>query len=131
MSVDDKAFRALGRPDELESLDTKLAAGLMQAQRGGLGRHITIEEQAMAKARRRLNGRHGLTMVYDYQGLDEAQNAGFGIETILAVQLVGDKLPKFLNDWNSILAGQVAPVSEALLKHLMLRQLRKRLQLKE
>ena len=39
----------------------------------------------MAKARRRLKGRHMLKMVYEYHKLDEAQNAVFGVENILAV----------------------------------------------
>ena len=79
----------------------------------------------MAQAGRRLKGRHMLKLVYEYEKLDEAQNAVFGIEDILAVQLVGDKLQKVLNDWNNILAGHGAPVTKALLKPLMLRQLRK------
>ena len=32
--VDDKTFNELGGPDEFESLDIRLAAGLMKAQRG-------------------------------------------------------------------------------------------------
>ena len=62
-------------------------------------------------------------MIYEYHKLDDAQDADFGVENILAVQLVGDKLHKLLNDRNS--------VSGALLKPLMLRQLRKSQQMKE
>ena len=72
-----------------------------------------------------------LMVAYEYHTLDVAQSAVLGIENIVAVQLVGDKLQKLLSDWNSILAGQGAPVAKAMLKPLMIRQLRKSQRLKE
>ena len=85
----------------------------------------------MAKAGIRLQGRQMLNMVYEYHRLDESQGSVFSMENILAVHLVGDKLQKFLNDWNYILSGQGKPLSKALLKPLLLRELRTSAQLKE
>jgi hypothetical protein len=45
-----------------------------------------------------------LKLVYEYHKLDESQGSVFTIENIMAVHLVGDKLHKFLNDWNLILS---------------------------
>ena len=56
LSVDDMSFNALGTPDDFESLETKQTAGLMKAQRGELGRQISMDEQAMAKRGPGLNG---------------------------------------------------------------------------
>ena len=67
-----------------------------------------------------------LIMFYDFQRLDETQNAVFTVESIMACQLVGDKLQKVLFDWNSTLAGQGDPVPNVFLMPLRLRQLRKR-----
>ena len=53
-SVDELSFKQLYETDEFESLDTKLAAALTKAQRGELGRQMTIKEQAMAKDGKRL-----------------------------------------------------------------------------
>ena len=65
----------------------------------------------MSNAGRRLKGRQMLKLVYECQKRDEAQNAVFGIENILAAQMVGDKLQQFLNDSESIFAGQGAPAA--------------------
>ena len=112
LTVDELSFKQLHETDEFESLDTKLAAALMKAQRGELGRQITIKEQAMAKGGKRLKGRQMLKMVYEYHRLDETQHAVYNFENILAVTLKGDKLQKFLNDWNSTLAGQGTSITK-------------------
>ena len=44
---------------------------------------------------------------------------------------MGDKLAKFLQDWDTVLAGQIAPVSELILKPLLHRQLMSSPSLKE
>jgi hypothetical protein len=85
----------------------------------------------MAKARRRMKGRHIVQMVYEYHKLDETQNELFTIDNILAIQLAGDKLQKFLSDWNNIAAGQGAPADKTLLKPLLLRQVRNSPRLKD
>ena len=131
LSVDELSFKQLYETDEFESLDTKLAAALMKAQRGELGRQMTIKEQAMAKDGKRLKGRQMPKMLYDYHKLDETQHAVYNFENILAVTLKGDKLQKFLNDWNSTLAGQGTSITKKILKPLLLRELRKSPQLKE
>jgi hypothetical protein len=131
LRVENASFNDLANSGHFESLDTKLAAALMKAQRGELGRQITIKEQSMAKVGIRLKGRQMLKMVYEYHKLDESQGSVFSMENILAVHLVGDKLQKFLNDWNYILSGQGKPLSKAVLKPLLLRELRKSPQLKE
>ena len=56
LQSDGMPVNALGKPGEFESLDTKLAVGLMKAQGGELGRQLTVIEQAMAKSGLRLNG---------------------------------------------------------------------------
>ena len=47
-------------------------------------------------------------MVYDYNKVDEANGALFTVEDILHVELKGDKLAKFKNDWDATIAGQTA-----------------------
>ena len=47
----------------------------------------------------------------------------FDIENILSITLKGDKLAKFLQDWDTVLAGQAEPISETSLKPLLHRQL--------
>jgi hypothetical protein len=42
LRVEKMSFRSLADSGNFESLDTKLAAALMKAQRGELGRQITI-----------------------------------------------------------------------------------------
>ena len=53
--VDRKSFLKLADPGDFSSLDTKLAAGLIKAARGELGRQISVKGQAMAKAGKRIN----------------------------------------------------------------------------
>ena len=65
LKVEDASFSELANSGRFESLDTELAAALMKAHRGELGRQITIKEQAMAKAGIRLKGRQMLKMVYE------------------------------------------------------------------
>ena len=47
----------------------------------------------------------------------------FDIENIFCTTLKGDKLAKFLQDWDTVLAGQGETVPESILKPLLHRQL--------
>ena len=62
-------------------------------------------------------------MIYEAHTLNEEIGQAFDIENILSTTLKGDKLAKFLQDWDTVLAGQIAPASELILKPLLHRQL--------
>ena len=68
-------------------------------------------------------GRQILKLVYESHKLDEAIGQVFDVENIFSTTLKGDKLAKFLQDWDTVLAGQAEPISETILKPLLHRQL--------
>ena len=61
--------------------------------------------------------------MYESHTLDEVLGQVFDIENIVSTTLKGDKLAKFLQDWDTVLAGQAEPISEAILKPLLHQQL--------
>jgi hypothetical protein len=124
-------FEELADPGKFPTLDTKLGAGLQKAARGELARRITLTEETEAKDGRLLKGRQILKMVYDSHKLDEAIGQVFDIENVFGVTLKGDNLAKFLQDWDTVLAGQAEPISEIILKPLLHRQLLSSPSLKE
>ena len=117
------SFEALADPGAFATLDTILGAGLQKAARGDLVRQITLAEEKDAKEGRLIEGRHILKMIYEAHKLNEEIGQVFDIENILSTTLTGDKLAKFLQDWDTVLAGQIAPVSELILKSRLHRQL--------
>ena len=112
-------FEELADPGKFPTLDTKLGAGLQKAARGELARRITLTEETEAKAGRLLKGRQILKMVYDSHKLDEAIGQVFDIESIFCTTLKGDKLARFLQGWDTVLAGQGETVPESILKPLL------------
>ena len=70
-----------------------------------------------------MKGRQILKMVYESRKLDEAIGQVFDIANIFNTTLRGDRLANFLQDWDSVLAGQAEPISETILKPLLHRQL--------
>ena len=92
---------------------------------------LTLVEETEAKAGRLLKGRQILKMVYESHKLDEAIGQVFDIENVFSTTLKGDNLAKLLQDWDSVLAGQIEPISEISLKPLLHRQLLSSTSLKE
>jgi hypothetical protein len=90
-----------------------------------------LTEEKEAKEGRLLKGRQILKMIYEAHKLNEEIGQVFDIENILSTTFKGDKLAKFLQDWDTVLAGQIAPVSELILKPLLHRQLMNSPSLKE
>jgi hypothetical protein len=70
-------------------------------------------------------------MIFEAHKLNEEIGQVFDIENILSTSLKGDKLAKFLQGWDTVLAGQIVPVSELILKPLLHRQLMSSPSLKE
>ena len=105
--------------------------GFRRLPGGDLTRQITLADETEAKAGRVLECRQILKMVYESHKLDEAIGQVFDIENIFNTTLKGDKLAKFLQGWDTVLAGQAEPISETILKPLLHRQLLQSPSLKE
>ena len=96
-----------------------------------MARQTTLTEETETRAGRLLKGRQILKMVYESHKLDEAIGQVFDIENVSSTTLKGDHVAEFLQGWDSVLAGQVEPISEIILKPLLHRQLLNSASLKE
>ena len=125
-----KSIEDLADIGEFETLDAKLAAGLGKVLHGELGRQIRVlEEKLAATSKVMLRGRQVLFLICDYSKITAETGQVMDFEDIMAVELKGDNVRGYLNDWELTLHAVKEVPSEDILESLVRRQLEKSNQL--
>ena len=112
-----------------ETLDAKVATGLMDILHGEFLRKMTVLEEQYSNKGEMLNGRQIAFEIYKYYRLSEQDGALFEFEDLMNLRLKGDNLAQFQNDWNICLSGQRKLPPPDILENLYLRQLERSQQL--
>ena len=92
----------LGR---FETLDAKIASGLTSICHGEFLRRINVLEEQLDSKRQMLAGRQIAYLIYERFKLPTEDGAIFEFEDLLQVELRGDNLRAFQNDWEFVLSG--------------------------
>ena len=92
-------FEALADSEGFTSLDTELAAGLLQMAKGPIAKRFQILADRAAVADTFLRGRQLLHVIYEHYKIDENQGMVFNITSLTSVKFAGDsKLEQFLSN---------------------------------
>ena len=99
------------------TLDAKLSSALTRIVTGTFAKEVQVLKLLKA--------------VDDYFKMTEADRAVFGMEHLLAVTVKNDNLDRFVNDWDTVIAGMKTKPEDMVLEAIMLRQLKVCSQMKE
>ena len=117
----------LGEPGNFVTLDTNLLAALTRSEKGVLAQRILTAKEECAKEGKAMGGRLVLFMFDQYFKTSEEAGNLYSLEDLLRVSRHGKgiiDLKRFLNAWDSVIAGMKRPPEEKVLKDIWLRQVR-------
>ena len=126
LSVEDLQISGSG----WETLDAKIAAGLAKIISGEFQRQIQMMEEEAALQKKMIKGRQIAFLIYHHFKISATEGSILEFEDLLAVELKGDNLRAFLNDWESTLLGLKKRPEVDVLESLFNKQLKKSEQLK-
>ena len=109
------------------TLDTKILAALTRSAKGDLAQRILTAKEECAKEGKAMRGRQVLFMFDQYFKTSEEAGNLYSLEDLLRVSRHGEgiiDLKRFLNAWDSVIAGMKKPPEEKVLKDILLRQVR-------
>ena len=112
-------------------LDSKIASGLSEILNGEFQRQVQVLDEKAAIKGRMLKGRQIAWLIYQHFRLSEAEGSILEFNDLLSVELRGDNLMAFKNDWEMVMSGLKVIPSAAILESLVLKQLQKSHQLKD
>ena len=99
-----KTMEELEDDEGFESLNAKIAAGLLEIVTGEFQRRLMLKmETAALHEVRMINGRQIYWLMLQAFQISEQEGALYEIEDLLAAQLKGDSLRGFLTDWETTL----------------------------
>ena len=122
-----KLLEELGEPGKFVTLDTKILAALTRSAKGDLAQRILTAKEECAKEGKAMRGRQVLFMFDQYFKTSEEAGNLYSLEDLLRVSRHGEgiiDLKRFLNAWDSVIAGMKRPPEEKVLKDILLRQVR-------
>ena len=120
---DAQSMDELADSEGFETLDVKIATALHECLTGEFHRRITLMEEEADRKGGRLTGRQIAWQIYRLMQANET-DAGFqSYRNLLEVELKGDNVEAFDNDWDSCLSVIVDMPSDNQLEALYLRQL--------
>ena len=86
------------------TLHAKLSAALNKIITGEFKRQIDLKKEAASQRGKMIKGRQILWMVYAQYKLSTIDGNRLNLTDLYAVQLHGDNLVAFLNDWDACIA---------------------------
>ena len=123
----DELEKKLQDPGKFLTLDTKLSAALTRSAGGDLATRILNFKEQQSRKGIQVRGRYVLLMFEDYFKTSEEAGSLYRVEDLLGVVKVGDTvqdLRRFINKWDATLAGMATTPDEAVLRDILLRQIR-------
>ena len=130
-SVD--SYQELEDPGEgiQQEINNKIAVGLLKVIHGEFRRKITTIETNLEKENKMLNGRQIAWLIYHRNRSSEACKHINSFQALLAVELRGDNLQAFRNDWEMAMQSQIHAVDPDVAQAVAYMQLQKSDKLKE
>ena len=119
--------KRLQDPGKFLTLDTKLSAALTRSAGGDLATRILNFKEQQSRKGIQVRGRYVLLMFEDYFKISEEAGSLYRVEDLLGVVKVGDTvqdLRRFINKWDATLAGMAVTPDDAVLRDILLRQIR-------
>ena len=119
--------KKLQEPGKFLTLDTKLSAALTRSAGGDLATRILNFKEQQSRKGIQVRGRYVLLMFEDYFKTSEEAGSLYRVEDLLGVVKVGDTaqdLRRFINKWDATLAGMAVTPDDAVLRDILLRQIR-------
>ena len=119
--------KRLQDPGKFLTLDTKLSAALTRSAGGDLATRILNYKENQSRKGVQVRGRYVLLMFEDYFKTSEEAGSLYRVEDLLGVYKVGDTvqdLRRFVNKWDATLAGMATAPDDAVLRDILLRQIR-------
>ena len=114
-------------PGKFLTLDTKLSAALTRSAGGDLATRILNYKEQQSRKGIQVRGRYVLLMFEDYFKTSKEAGSLYRVEDLLGVVKVGDSvqdLRRFVNKWDATLAGMASTPEDAVLRDILLRQIR-------
>ena len=126
------SYQELEEPGEgiLQELNNKIAVGLLKIIHREFRRKITTIETNLGKESKLLNGRQVAWLIYNRNKSSEACKHINNFQALLAVELRGDNLQAYCNDWEMAMQSQIKPVDPDIAQAVVFLQLRKRISLR-
>ena len=105
---------------DFETLDTKVAAGLMKVMQGDFKKRITMrDEQHQVLHKDMLTGRHIASLMFQHFHIADLDNSMLEFSDLLVLELKGDHLRAFDTAWDDTLLGMTSiPDEEYFGTHL-------------
>ena len=107
--------------------DTKFSAALTRSAGGDLATRILNYKEQQSQKGIQVRGRYVLLMFEDYFKTSEEAGSLYRVEDLLGVVKVGDTVQasrRFVNKWDATLAGMATTPEDAVLRDILLRQIR-------
>ena len=123
----EKLEEKLQDPGKFLTLDTKLSAVLTRSAGGDLATRILNYKEQQSRKGIQVRGGYVLLMFEDYFKTSEEAGSLDRVEDLLGVVKVGDTvqdLRRFVNKWDATLAGMATSPEDAVLRDILLRQIR-------
>ena len=119
--------KKLQDPGKFLTLDTKLSAALTRSAGGDLATRILNYKEQQSRKGIQVRGRYVLLMFEDYFKTSEEAGSLYRVEDLLGVVKVGDTvqdLRRLVKKWDATLAGMATTPEDAVLRDILLRQIR-------
>ena len=107
-------------PGKFLTLDAKLSSALTRSAGGDLATRILSYKEQQSRKSIQVRGRYVLLMIEDYFKTSEEAGSLYRVEDLLGVVKVGGKS----NKWDATLAGMASTPEDAVLRDILLRQIR-------
>ena len=109
-----------------ETLDMKIAAGIMKVMHGDFKKRVTMkDEQHQMQRKKMLTGRQVAFMMFQHFQLNDLDSSMMEFNDLLSLELKGDNLRAFDTAWDNTLLGMKNLPDEEYLENLYRKQVRK------
>ena len=119
------------QPMGFETLDAKLAAALAKIIMGDFARKVQVLKMNALEFGQRVSGRQLLVAIDKRCNMTEADGAVFGMEHLSSVVMKHDNLERFLDEWDTCIAGMKHVPEKMVLESLLMRQMKLCSQMKD
>ena len=116
---------------EFETLSAKITSALTDICHGEFLRKMNVLEEELAKKNKMLGGRVFAWHIKQHFRVSEVEGSILRFEDLLAVELIGDNVVAFDNDWDYVISGLKKVPDDETLEALYKKQLDKSVQLKD
>ena len=119
-------YQGDGHRANFETLDTKVAAGLMKIMHGDFKKKVTMrDEQYQVIHKQMLTGRQIAFLLFQHFQINDMESPMLETADLLAVELTCDDLRAFDAEWDNTILGMKEVPDEKYLENLYRKQVKK------